>query len=290
MFTSTLLFFVATAAEPASLGQAVKDAQRTQSAVVDAVLKDKRNDGCARNLSAAGPSGLSCRLAVIAASTTKKSAADRAAIAQSALMAATDTLTYEGKANEEGIRLARFSAHRSAAELALAVVADVEAAPQKGVDVAALRKSACATVEKAEELGVSANVSLDEQSATHSIGTRHRCFSQKQLTIVDKGSAKEALRVGGGQSSEITKALDNGDPVRGTAVARGLDFQRCRDKADTTKVQECACGVVKRWKLPKDHAGPHTIPVVDDTMTMDLTLDAKGVVTSCGAVAAVPKR
>jgi hypothetical protein len=289
--------------EPPAIGKAARAAPK---AVAEAALQEAALvDTCKDTLTVAGLTGLACRGVVAVAAARKRPLEKPADVdARNALFldvqhAAANVRAFEPLSPQPGFTRMRFDTHRALTMSLAHLYDDFDAVPAQSAAHAradeihtSSKPHLCETAAASLELAQGADASVEERGAIQSILTSHRCFlDESRLTAQPKPG--QALK-DNQDASKVGETVGDAGTLKQYAQARAIDMQRCTDKlldaagkpTDNKKLEDCACGVIKRWKFPQRASDTTaSLPIVDGHIDINVTVAAAGTTSVCGPIA-----
>jgi hypothetical protein len=285
-----------------------KAAAKAQKALVDdALAKAGATERCARGLKTEGIVGLECR-AHVALAVAMKAALDKPSDVEARLAFAADlqktaasVRAFEPLAPAPGFARQRFETHRALSRGALALIDEVGALPAQHAARARADEllkgpprrieGACVAVRDSLDLSGGADASLEERGALQGLLTSHRCFlDESRLTSAPKPG--EALK-NNADANSVKSSVGDAGALRQYAESRALDLGRCTGKhldaagrpTDKPKLEECVCGVIKRWTFPPRASETRVaLPLGVGGLHVDIVAAPSGRTTACGPV------
>jgi hypothetical protein len=268
MFWVAVLAVVA-AAEPPAIARAVR---AVPAATIEAALADPALEGCRGQVQQEGIDSLPCRLGVIGTVVREPvgSAAAlkaRRGLLADVLQAAAWARSYETDRPAPGLRRTRLEAHKRSCAIVFdgatvldGVLATEPFHAEARTAARLLRAEACDCARQTVGLAVAADAPPAEQAEIQGVVTSQRCLMASDEPGAQGPKGPDGLARASGSTQRAAAAAAPAGRLVALAEGRAVEFTRCTDKglgadgriADVDVLSRCACGVVKRWRLPVD--------------------------------------
>lgn len=278
--------------EPPGLTKAIKRVSTTE------LQKAVASERCKGSLAPSSTDLLAfeCRGAAIAAwmhaqrdpGKAKADTEARVALLADLVAAAGQVSTWAPLSPPPGLARARFDAHRALSAAAMTTLNDLISAGVK-VDKPA-KDGACGAAQRSLELAVGADATLEERGTLQALLTSHQCgLDESKLKVEPKPGL--ALK-DSADAREVAASTSESGVILAYAQSRSIDLERCEKHLDLAgrpkdakKLEQCACGAIGRWSLPKPKAATNArVPVVGKS-SVDIEVAPTGAVAKCALAA-----